>query len=513
MNSRSFSWSHFVPPLLFVALGCVVYSICRTDGDFWWFDSSRHAMNGVFLRDLILEGGLSNPVHFARTYYERFPALTLGFYPPLLALSMTPWLMIFGASHAVCQAVIVAYAAAGAFFVYLISARFVDRPSALGCGVAYMFAPIIALWSGQVQPDIPAVSLLLAALHLWLKHRETHRVSFLVAAGIFIGLAQSMRIQTAFAFPVFFGLLFLMPYAGRPALKHRVISFVSACAAASPAWIGAIVFRDMHKALATSMPGLPSFWSAENFLWYLKSLPRDLDIPLFGFCVFGMTLLFLDIKNLRRNTTILISLVFLGVSWVFFTTISNKEPRFNIPSLPFLIMLATAGWYAWFPSFTRFVTWGVAVGAIISTLLLTQAPYIGGFRNVAEKALEMVEPESNILVSAQRDGSFIFNLRAHGQRSDYKTLRADKVLINFWIVPHFGFKDPGLDRDAILKLLDNNKVSVVVSQSGYMSKSVTMQRFEQVLKDPEYFEPIARVDYLGNPSAGEHDLVVFKRLH
>lgn len=512
MNSRGFGWNYFAP-VLFVALGCVIYLLCPTDGDFWWFDSSRHAMNGVFLRDLILEGGLRNPVDFARSYYERYPALTLGFYPPLLALSMAPWLMIFEPSHAVCQAVIVSYAAAGAFLVYLISLRFADTLSAVGCGVAYLFSPIIALWSSQVQPDIPAVSLVLASVYLWLKHRETHSVGFLMACGIFMGLAQSMRIQTVFAFPVFFGLLFLLRYEGRPAFNKRAISFLLACAAASPAWLGAIVFRDMHKALATSMPGRPSFWSVESFSWYLKSLPGDLDLPLFGFCVFGMCLLFLAIKDLRRNTAILVSLVFLGVSWFFFTAVSNKEPRFNIPSLPFLIMLATAGWYAWFPSIARFVIWAAAGSAIISTLLLTNVPYIGGFRNAAEKALELADRGSNILVSAQRDGSFIFNSRIHGQRKDYRILRADKVLINFWIVPHFGFKDSNLDHDAILKLLDDNQVSVVVSQSGYMSSSVTMERFERVLKNPEYFEPVARFDYVGNPSAQEHDLVVFKRRH
>jgi hypothetical protein len=41
--------------ILLACLAAYFFLTSPTDGDFWWFDSSRHAMNGVFLLDLLRE--------------------------------------------------------------------------------------------------------------------------------------------------------------------------------------------------------------------------------------------------------------------------------------------------------------------------------------------------------------------------------------------------------------------------------------------------------------------------
>ncbi|MEJ0072307.1 MAG: hypothetical protein WDO24_30490 [Pseudomonadota bacterium] len=70
-------------------------------GDFWWSDVPRHALNGVFVRDLIADLPLSDPVGYAMQYYLRYPALTILFYPPLFYLFSAPFFALFGVSHAV----------------------------------------------------------------------------------------------------------------------------------------------------------------------------------------------------------------------------------------------------------------------------------------------------------------------------------------------------------------------------------------------------------------------------
>ena len=37
-------------------------------------DAARHAMNGVFLHDLIRDGQIGHPVGYAKEYYSHFPA-------------------------------------------------------------------------------------------------------------------------------------------------------------------------------------------------------------------------------------------------------------------------------------------------------------------------------------------------------------------------------------------------------------------------------------------------------
>src|SRR5690606_28534716 len=50
--------------------------------DFWWPDSPRHAMGGALVHDYLSQAPLSNPLAFAKAYYIRYPAFSLGLYPP-----------------------------------------------------------------------------------------------------------------------------------------------------------------------------------------------------------------------------------------------------------------------------------------------------------------------------------------------------------------------------------------------------------------------------------------------
>ncbi|RYD90608.1 MAG: hypothetical protein EOP50_15695, partial [Sphingobacteriales bacterium] len=102
------------------ALAITLFMTSPTSGDFWWYDASRHAFNGVFIRDFLLDGGLFNPVKFASEYYRKYPAVNIGFYPPLFYLTSAPFLAVFGANHAVSQAVVTLYALGGMTLAYFI---------------------------------------------------------------------------------------------------------------------------------------------------------------------------------------------------------------------------------------------------------------------------------------------------------------------------------------------------------------------------------------------------------
>ncbi|MEO8368201.1 MAG: glycosyltransferase family 39 protein [Candidatus Solibacter sp.] len=61
-------------------------------------DAARHAMNGVFLRDLIASGQFTNAVAYARNYYAHLPALSLPYHPPLFPLIEALFCALFGVS-------------------------------------------------------------------------------------------------------------------------------------------------------------------------------------------------------------------------------------------------------------------------------------------------------------------------------------------------------------------------------------------------------------------------------
>ncbi len=64
-------------------------------------DMARYVMNGVFIRDLIADGGVTSYgelARYAERYYAKYPALSLGHHPPLPYLSTVPFFWVFGVS-------------------------------------------------------------------------------------------------------------------------------------------------------------------------------------------------------------------------------------------------------------------------------------------------------------------------------------------------------------------------------------------------------------------------------
>jgi hypothetical protein len=168
-----------------------------TAGDFWWFDSSRHAMNSAFLHDLIFGGGLTHPIEFSRAYYRQYPAINVGFYPPFLYISTVPFLALFGVTHSVTQSVIALYAYLAGVIVYLLCIRQTDRVTAIATALCLMASPAVALWCRQVQLDVPAVALILATVYCLLRYMDDPRLGWLFATAVFLGVSILTRVQAS----------------------------------------------------------------------------------------------------------------------------------------------------------------------------------------------------------------------------------------------------------------------------------------------------------------------------
>ncbi|MDB5759605.1 MAG: hypothetical protein JWM30_2894, partial [Burkholderia sp.] len=145
--------SHGVVIAVLTAIALTLFLTSPTDGDFWWFDASRHAFNGVFIRDFLLDGGLLNPIKFASEYYKKYPAINIGFYPPFFYVTSAPFLAIFGAKHAVSQAVVTLYAFGGMALTYFLCVRHMGKLAAAAAAVCVITLPEMALWARQVQLD------------------------------------------------------------------------------------------------------------------------------------------------------------------------------------------------------------------------------------------------------------------------------------------------------------------------------------------------------------------------
>jgi hypothetical protein len=116
-----------------------------------------------------------------------------------------------------------------------------------------------------------------------------------------------------------------------------------------------------------------------------------------------------------------------------------------------------------------------------------------------------------VLVSAHRDGSFIFNMRADGKRRDIGTRRADKLFVEISIMRQLGIRDRELSQDAILRILNDQNIAVVVAQTGYLADQPSMQQFERLLESGGMFSIVGRLPLRGDLRKDERELVVYAR--
>lgn len=492
-------------------LALALFMTTPTNGDFWWYDASRHAMNGVFLRDLLMEGGLLHPIRFATEYYQKYPAINIGFYPPFFYLSSLPFLTIFGASHAVSQAVVTLYALVAGVMIYLICQQAMDKLSALVTALAIMALPEMALWSRQVQLDVPAIALLLTTAWCLIRYLQSGRARWLLATGLVLGLAMLTRVQAGYAVPVvaLFALFHKTPQ--RPRFRVWAGTAGVFLVLALPSVASTIYFSRVTGSLAGAMPGMPSLWSLQNWTWYAAALPEQVGVPATMMIVAGLICAAVSTARTGASVPMRVVAGFALSSWLFFTIISNKESRFNLPSLPFVYILAAMGFYRVWPAMARLMLTVLAGWLCYQAVAVAQVPIVDGFREAAAVAQTHTPKGQNVLISAHRDGSFIYDIRTLGNRRDIGIRRADKMFVEINIMRQLGIRDQNLDQNAILKILDDQRIAVVVVQSGYLNDQKSMQEFQKLLDRGKIFQKVAQVDLRGNLRADEKKLAVYER--
>jgi hypothetical protein len=212
-----------------------------------------------------------------------------------------------------------------------------------------------------------------------------------------------------------------------------------------------------------------------------------------------------------RSAAARVVLAFSICSWLFFTVVSNKDVRFNLPSLPFLLMLATLNLYRLAPSATRMTSVGLSAWLVVALVVGPPVPVVSGYLVAAQVVQQHAPVNRNVLIAAHRDGSFIYNMRTLGKRFDIGIRRADKMLVEINIDRVFGIKDRMLDQAAIRALLEAQQVSMVVLQSGYLLDLSTMRNLSLLLNDKKYYRRLLVVPMHGATSPSERELVIYEK--
>lgn len=486
-------------------------------GAFYWSDSPRHALNGVFVADMLRDMPLHDPSGYAYAYYAKYPALTILFYPPLFYFFSAPFYWLFGVSHETALGAVFALYAIFALGSYRLFRFWLPPVFAALAAAALVLSPEIAFWGRQVMLEVPAFAPLIWSAVCFTSFRKTGKNSRLYWASALLVLAMYTKISAAFIAPAYVLVLLIE---NRGLLRQRHVWIVGALSAI--ALVPLIVMTTKFgQANVQSVSGIAdsevSRLSISGWLWYVKQIPGQIGWPLsiaallaiIAACVGGFA--HRSGNSLERGDLVF-WYAWLLVGYAFFSAIDLKEARHSVFILPPLVFLA----------YRLFATWssckaGVLIAAALSVAVVVETAvwrpvfFVDGYAKVAAYVAEHAPKDSAVVFSGYRDGSFVFNMRARTDRPDLSVVRADKLLLKVAVRRELGVEEKQLTETEISDMLNRLGAHYVVAQPGFWDDLVAMQRFERVLASAQ-FERVATIPTPANFNAHEKELVIYRNL-
>ena len=396
---------------------------------------------------------------------------------------------MFGLSHAVAQLAVAPYVAALGFAAYAIARMALPRGSAVAVGLLAIGTPEAALWGRQVMLDVPAYAMLLCCILFFMRHLARNRTVDLALAGAFFVVAAYTKLTVIFILPA---LLtgFIAARGGTALLQRRVVATaVLTAAVLMPLIALAIRFGAVNAASVAGRPDDIPRWSLNAWLFYAQALPGQLGWPAAVVGVGGIVALIASPRLAPARWAAPLLIAWIGFGYAVFSFISVRAPRLDLMVLFPVVLGGGFAFHAVLPRAPAQAAALLLAGATFGySLVFDPPPRLVGYQQVADYVAAHAPPNCVVLFSGYRDGSFVFNLRAHEERRDIITLRADKLLLRIAVERERGVRQTDLDEAEIAAMLRQNGVGMVVAQAGFWDDLREMNRLNRVLAAPLFKE-------------------------
>lgn len=493
-------------------------------GEFWWSDAPRHALNGVFLHDLLANLPWRDPAGWAMQYYVQYPALTILFYPPLFYVVAAGFVAVLGVSHATLLIAVLAHFVAFAVGLHLLARRWLPAPIALAVALAGMAAPGLALWGRQVMLEIPSLTFAVWGMLVLRRYADTAAEggrAWRLHLGLLLLLcAVYSKLSAIFLLPVAAMILLAADPRAARRQRHWLAAVWAGLALLPAVWL-TLRFgsANVQSVVAIADAAVPK-WSVAGWTWYARQLPLLLGWPLLVAALAGLGLVLLGrgggAPGAARRADLALVFGWLLVGYVFFSLIDLKEARHATLILPPLLLAAGLALAALAGRLPRTGIAGAALGAALLALTAVgtarnaPVPYFTGYREAALWLAGNAPRDAVIVFSGKRDGSFVFNMRALAdRRPDLFTVRADKLLLSISVRRELGVGQRDLSEEQIGATLHELGAGFVVAQPDFWTDLEVMARFQRVLRS-DLFEEVLRIPVESNRGDEDRELRIYR---
>ncbi|ART53149.1 4-amino-4-deoxy-L-arabinose transferase [Acidovorax carolinensis] len=478
-------------------------------GAFYWSDSPRHALNGVFVMDMIKAMPIDDPTGYAYRYYAQYPALTILFYPPLFYAISAPFYAVLGVSHETALLVVAIHYLALGLGCWRLARYWLPAAPSLAFGVLVLWLPEVAFWGRQVMLEVPAFAFLVWSAVAVMAYLRGGPPRWLYLGAALLVLGMYTKISVAYMAVVYAALIAQRD--GWAALRNRHHWWVAGLSVVGllPLAVLTLKFGQANLQSVTGVAdAVASRASWQGWVWYLQQIPAQAGWPLTLLGLAGAIM-----AAWRRIPGLGFWWLGFAVGYLFFSSIDLKEARHSVFLLPSVVFFAVLCVHTVVPP--RLGRWAHAALAmlVLATVGLTvwtrPVFYVQGYAQAAAEVARLAPRDSTVMFSGYRDGSFVFSMRAREDRRDLQVMRADKLLLGVAVRRELGVEQKGLTEAEIAEAINANGVHYVVMQPGFWIDLEAMQRFERVMASDQ-FEAVARIATPANHNAHETELVIYR---
>ncbi len=229
-----------------------------------------------------------------------------------------------------------------------------------------MTTPMIVTTLKEYMLDAPLAAIVVVSLYLLVRAdsfgSRRHSLLFGLACGA--GVLVKWTFPLVMVLPVVYALYRATTARGEARGKRlRNIVVAALCAGAvAEVWyarnLTAVLHQVTHFGYGPTPYAVPSLGSLASFLWYFWALvDRQLYLGPFLFVVVGIALSIRRVDARGRNAYPLLTIV---GTYLAFTFVKDKDPRFTLPMLPAVAVVATA-WLESLPAKLRRTLTGVVL--------------------------------------------------------------------------------------------------------------------------------------------------------
>lgn len=296
-------------------------------------DEAAHVVTGLMVRDY-LAGPLwqgQHPMRFAEDYYENFPKVALGHYPPGFYAIEGLWLLPSRSKTAILL-LMTTLTTLAAFIIWLTARQFLLPLNALLAATTFLLLPLVRTYTSIVMSDMLLLIFCLLATLSWGRFMDKKTVRWSLLFGLFAAaaiLTKGSGLLLALVPP--FTILLTRQF--RLLTNWRLwLAPLPVIALALPWMLATRHITDegmQHIPLTQFIPSALSY--------YAKAIPST-----FGFIITILLALsfFLTKKNPSTTTTSVLLALLLSSLTLYLIVPAGLDTRYLLTAAPSIILLA-----------------------------------------------------------------------------------------------------------------------------------------------------------------------------